>query len=175
MTRCPSCDTVVFVEETDEGPRYRYRGALSIGTTPCPFCEAPLCRSEHPVFAKLGHPCPPRCDLWFGHPGLHRYVTSTRVREDIAWGEGEASWERGKLVKTTKFEGYSCNDASNPRFVLHAHGPSYRCGPSIRAEDGADPDGEEKCRLQWWDLLPDVGDRKGDWIITVTFQPKETT
>lgn len=69
------------------------------------------------------------------------------------WGDGEASWEHGRLIETTKFTGY---------------------GPDASQEVPCFYDGQGG----YWgvdDLIPDgSGAQLGEWTITVTFQPKET-
>jgi hypothetical protein len=121
------------------------------GTEKCRCCGASLCTDKHPTWPKE-HPYTPACDLWSGHPGMHRCMHSTRIREDFVWGEGEVTWEHGRLIETTKFTGY---------------------GPDASQEVPCFYDGQGKA---WGvdDLIPDgSGGQLGDWTITVTFQPKE--
>jgi hypothetical protein len=96
------------------------------------------------------------------------------------WGRDErlaAADAVRPLRKVTVLDGYySCNDGAEPRFVLHEHGPTYRCGNPYSTWSRLPPskDGEGRrvlsCRLSWYDLIPPVGDRKGKWTITVEFE-----
>jgi hypothetical protein len=154
---CPSCDRLVEIDQTDEGSRsYRTLGYKPIGSKPCSVCGAPLCQEMLPDWP-ITHPVPPRCDLWFEHPGLHRKMFLVPSRQDFIWGEGEATWEHGKLVQTWRFTGYA---------------------PNAGQETSCFYDGEGR----GWDALDFVPDgyyqgpgpnRLGDWEVTVTFNPKE--
>jgi len=150
--RCPSCEIECRVESTDEGThRYRPIGYKPIATRPCPVCGAPLCLDTHPDWPKT-HPYPPECDLWFGHPGeMHRRMTLEPTRVDFVWGTGEAFWEHGRLIETTKFTGYGPDASQETSCFYDGEGQSWSVG----------------------DLIPDgSGGRLGDWTITVTFEPK---
>ncbi|MGH9460667.1 MAG: hypothetical protein ACRD1X_05590 [Vicinamibacteria bacterium] len=102
--RCPSCDIAVYVVKSDDGThRIAPIGNLLIATRPCAVCGGPLCTDRHPAWPKEHYP--PECDLWFGHKGLHRDMNLVPMREDFVWGEGDATWEHGRLVKTRMVEG----------------------------------------------------------------------